>query len=68
LVVYKENPHTDQRDRGLHAARIMDGILRGEFRPVQALAKPPMMYNIRFQHTRSEPSVPCGRAPSWWSF
>lgn len=58
LVVYKENPHTDQRERGLHAVRIMDGILRGEFRPVQALAKPPMIYNIRFQHTRSEPLRP----------
>jgi microcystin degradation protein MlrC len=58
LVVYKENPHTDQRERGIHAARIMDGILREEFQPVQALAKPPMMYNIRFQHTRSEPLRP----------
>jgi microcystin degradation protein MlrC len=58
LVVYKENPHTDQRERGSHAARIMDGILRGAVRPVQALAKPPMMYNIRFQHTRGEPLRP----------
>jgi microcystin degradation protein MlrC len=58
LVVYKENPHIDQRERGIHAARILNGILRGGLQPVQALAKPPMIYNIRFQHTRGEPLRP----------
>lgn len=58
LITYKENPHTDQRERGVHAACMLAGILSGELRPVQALVKPPMVYNIRYQHTRSHPLRP----------
>jgi microcystin degradation protein MlrC len=58
LLTYKENPHLDTRDRGIQAARIMSGIVRGQIRPVQAIVKPPMIYNIVYQHTGREPLKP----------
>ncbi len=58
LLTYKENPHLDTRERGIQAARIMSGIVRGELRPVQAIVKPPMIYNIVYQNTFREPLKP----------
>lgn len=58
LVIYKTCPHVDQRERGLKAAELMWRIVRGEVKPVQALAKPPMIYNIRYQNTNLEPLRP----------
>jgi microcystin degradation protein MlrC len=58
LLTYKENPHLDTRERGIQAARIMFGIVRGELRPVQAIVKPPMIYNIVYQNTGQEPFKP----------
>lgn len=55
LITYKENPHTDTRERGEQAMRLVAGAAAGRFRPVQALAKPPMLYNIVYQHTRRPP-------------
>jgi microcystin degradation protein MlrC len=55
LVIYKTNPHIDQRPRGQQAAALMAGILAGKVRPAQALAKPPMVWNILHQYTRAEP-------------
>jgi microcystin degradation protein MlrC len=58
LLNYKTNPHVDQKERGRKAAEIMSGIARGKVRPTQAIAKPPMLYNIRFQNTNVEPLRP----------
>jgi len=58
LITYKTNPHVDQKERGNKAAEVMAGILAGRLRPVQALAKPRMLYNIRFQNTNREPLLP----------
>jgi microcystin degradation protein MlrC len=58
LITYKENPHIDPKDRGLQAARIMAGIVGGKLKPVQVVVKPPMMYNIVYQHTRRPPLLP----------
>lgn len=58
LVTYKENPHIDTKERGIQAAQIMAGIVSGKVRPVQAIAKPPMVYNIVFQYTKREPLLP----------
>lgn len=58
LITYKENPHVDTFERGVQAAKIMARMVRGEVRPTQAFAKPPMNYNIVFQHTKSEPLLP----------
>ena len=58
LVSYQENPHVDTKERGTRAARIIADTVRGMVAPVQALAKPPMVYNIVFQNTRREPLRP----------
>jgi microcystin degradation protein MlrC len=58
LITYKQNPHLDTKDRGTQAARIMGQVLRGEVRPVHAIVKPPMVYNIIFQNTYAEPLLP----------
>jgi microcystin degradation protein MlrC len=58
LITYKENPHIDTWERGIQAAQVMAGIVRGEVKPTQAIAKPPMIYNIVFQHTKREPLLP----------
>ncbi len=55
LVIYKTNPHIDQRHRGIQAAELMMRILRDEVIPTQALAKPPMLLNILYQNTSAEP-------------
>jgi microcystin degradation protein MlrC len=55
LVVYKTNPHVDQRARGEQAAGLLAQILRGAARPTQALARPPMLLNILHQNTSAEP-------------
>ena len=58
LITYKENPHIDTRERGVQAARIMAGIASGKIKPVQALVKPPMLYNIVYQYTKRPPLLP----------
>ena len=55
LVIYKTTPHIDQRQRGLQAAELMMRILRDGVTPTQALAKPPMLLNIRYHVTDAEP-------------
>ena len=61
LITYKQNPHLDTKERGEQAARLMGQILRGEINPVQAIVKPPMVYNIIFQNTYGEPFQPITR-------
>lgn len=58
LLTYKENPHIDTWERGIQAAQIMAGIVGGKTKPTQAIAKPPMIYNIVFQYTKREPLLP----------
>ena len=55
LIIYKTNPHIDQRQRGLQAAEILMRTVRGEANPMQALAKPPMIFNILHQYTSVDP-------------
>lgn len=58
LLTYKTCPHVDQRERGVKAAEILSNITHGRVKPVQAFARPPMLYNIRFQNTNIEPLRP----------
>lgn len=58
VVAYKENPHLDTKDRGIQAATIMAGMVRGKVKPVQALAKPPMLLNIVYEDTFHPPLKP----------
>ena len=55
LVIYKTNPHIDQRQRGLQAADILMRTIRKEVNPTQVLAKPPMIFNILHQNTSRNP-------------
>jgi len=59
LIGYRTNPHLDQRERGLEAARLMARILRGEVRPTQAAAYPPLAINIERQSTSESPCRDC---------
>lgn len=58
LITYKQNPHLDTRDRGKQAASIMSRLLRKQIKPVQAVVKPEMVYNIIFQNTYAPPLKP----------
>ncbi|HYO82667.1 MAG TPA: M81 family metallopeptidase [Bryobacteraceae bacterium] len=55
LLTYQQNPHLDTKQRGARAARILAGTIAREVRPVQAIAKPPMIWNIVYQNTYAEP-------------
>ncbi len=55
-IAYRTNPHIDQRQRGVEAARLMARTLRGEIQPTQAATFPPIAIDIEQQNT-SEP--PC---------
>jgi microcystin degradation protein MlrC len=57
LIAYRTNPHLDQRQRGLEAARLMARTLRGEVCPTQAAAFPPMAINIERQRTSELPCL-----------
>jgi microcystin degradation protein MlrC len=54
-VAYKTCPHVDQRECGRRAASILIRMIRGEVRPRQALAKPPLIVNIMVHDTSREP-------------
>jgi microcystin degradation protein MlrC len=54
-VAYRTNPHVDQRECGRRGASLLVRLLRGEVRPCQALAKPPVIVNIMVHDTSREP-------------
>jgi microcystin degradation protein MlrC len=58
LIAYRTNPHVDQRDRGLEAARLMACTLAGEIRPTQAAAAPGLVINIECQDPAAFPCLP----------
>lgn len=57
LVGYQTYPHVDQRERGLLAAELMARAVKGEIRPVSAVAKPAMILNLLGQDTAREPMI-----------
>jgi microcystin degradation protein MlrC len=57
LISYRENPHIDQRERGLEAARLMARTLGGEIEPCAAAAFPAIAINIERQLSFEEPIV-----------
>jgi microcystin degradation protein MlrC len=54
-VIYRTNPHLDARPRAEECAELVVRASRGEIRPVQALATPPLVINIVRQCTDEEP-------------
>ncbi len=57
LIAYRENPHLDQRQRGIEAAQLMVRTLNKEIHPVAAGAFPPLAINIERQLTFAEPML-----------
>ena len=55
MFPYRTNPHLDQKETGLRAARLLARTLRGEVRPVQRGAFPPVAINIERQDTSRFP-------------
>lgn len=62
LIGYRTNPHLDQRQRGIEAARLIVRMIRGQVRPTQAAAFPPLAINIERQSTGSSPCRQCYEA------
>jgi microcystin degradation protein MlrC len=62
LIAYRTNPHVDQRERGLEAARLMARTLAGDIRPTQAAAFPPLVINIECQNPAAFPCLPHSEA------
>ncbi|MBW1699591.1 MAG: M81 family metallopeptidase [Deltaproteobacteria bacterium] len=58
LVIYKTNPHIDQRECGLLAASIIARTIRGEVKPLCAMVKPEVVLNIVFHNTGKPPLLP----------
>lgn len=57
-LAYRTNPHLDQRECGAEAARLLIATLRGEVRPTQVAALPPLAINIEAQQTDISPCRP----------
>jgi microcystin degradation protein MlrC len=57
-IAYRSNPHLDQSQRGIEAARLITRVLKGEVRPVQRAAFPPFGMNIERQGTTEWPCLP----------
>lgn len=55
MVAYRMNPHLDQRETGVRAARLLVSALEGKVKLVQAAVFPPMAINIRTQNTSEPP-------------
>jgi microcystin degradation protein MlrC len=54
-IAYRTCPHVDQRECGRRAASLLVRKLRGDVRPRQAMAKPPMIVNIMVHDTSQQP-------------
>ena len=55
LIAYRTNPHLDQRQRGIDAAKLMAQTLRGGVKPTMAAAFPPLAINIERQLSAEPP-------------
>ncbi|MDA1312349.1 MAG: M81 family metallopeptidase [Acidobacteria bacterium] len=58
VIPYKQNPHLDAKERGIYSARILADTISGKVKPVSAIEKPPLFYNLVFQNTYEEPLKP----------
>jgi microcystin degradation protein MlrC len=63
-IAYRTNPHIDQRERGLEAAHLLARLLRGEVKPTQVLAMPPVVIDIERQLTSASPCLELQRLAS----
>ena len=58
IIAYRTNPHVDQLERGLEAARLLTGRLRGRVAPRMAAVFPPLGISIDKQCTDEAPLAP----------
>jgi len=56
FIAYRTNPHLDQKQRGLEAARLMLDTLNGKVQPVMSAQFPSLVINIERQSS-SEPHL-----------
>jgi microcystin degradation protein MlrC len=61
VIAYRENPHVDQKQRGLEAAHLMARTLRGEVKPVLAASFPAVAMNIECHSTLEKPMLSVSR-------
>ncbi len=57
LVTYRSYPHIDMRERGLEAAALMAGVLRGEIRPRTLVRRGPQLDGADHGRSQSGPMV-----------
>jgi microcystin degradation protein MlrC len=57
-ITYRTNPHIDQKQVGMQAADLLDRTLRGQIKPTQTAAFPPIAVNIEKQQTAQPPCRP----------
>ena len=55
VTIYRTNPHLDARQRAYECAELLLRTARGQIRPRQCLATPPLVINIVRQFTGEEP-------------
>src|SRR5690606_23161025 len=55
-ITYRENPHLDQRARGIEAAELILRHLRGEVKLTHAACLPPVSINMECQLTAACPA------------
>ena len=55
VTIYRTNPHLDARQRAYECAELLLRTARGQVRPRQYLATPPLVINIVRQFTGEEP-------------
>lgn len=55
LISYQTNPHTDQRETGMFAAKTLLRMLNGDLQLVQHLVPSSVAISIEQQHTGTEP-------------
>ena len=58
IIAYRTNPHVDQRERGLEAARLLVDRLHGKVTPQLAAVFPPLGISIDKQCTDEAPLAP----------
>ncbi|MSO77246.1 MAG: M81 family peptidase [Alphaproteobacteria bacterium] len=66
IAGYHKSPHTDMATTGMRAARLLIRALRGETKPVMAIAKPGLMLPSIFSATMLEPLAGIMRQARAW--
>ena len=58
VIVGKECPHLDTKERGFQTAQLLARMIKGEVKPAEYMVKPPMLLNIIHHNTYKAPLKP----------